>query len=523
MGLVTASRAASGSGGRLRTFAYVDAEKAPLYRAIAGVFFAAKERFLLHLRPAEVVGELGAWAPEVAVEEVEAALRQLEAWGNLVSSPDTSDVVRLEDFYRERRLYQLSRAGEAAERAVREYEKTIHEPGELQAAALADITALLGELEVLARAEQPDAAKLFQTFDQLRRRFEDLTSKAQVFLGSLRRGVDLQAGDEEAFLFYKERLIDYLERFLRELVVATLPIAEAIERIDVLGVDRLLEAVARREVVDRVDAEEALPLAMEEWRARWHGLSRWFSGEGTAKSQAEILRERARAAIPALLAAAAAMHDRRMRRTDRYADWRALARWFAEAPSEPDAHRLYRVAFSLSPARHLRINAESLDALDEGMVAPQLSWLAQPTLRLTPRFRSTGRHDRRGAERKVEDRSASRARLAELVEEESRQLEEARRRLAIGRVRLSQLPELDVAALDLFLELLADALSQQHHPDAGVAALSSDGALHVRLEPVGDGSRATIRTTEGALTGPDCWIEITDAAEAPGLDREAAE
>src|SRR5690606_30979158 len=151
-----------------------------------------------------------------------------------------------------------------------------------------------------------DAAKLFSTFDQLRRRFEDLTTKAQVFLGSLRRGVDLQAGDEEAFLFYKERLIDYLERFLRELVVATFPIAEAIARIDAQGVERLLEAVARREVIDRVDAEDALGGALEAWRARWHGLSRWFAGEGASKSQAEILRERARAAIPALLAAAAA-------------------------------------------------------------------------------------------------------------------------------------------------------------------------------------------------------------------------
>lgn len=523
MRLVTGARAHSGSGGRLRTFAYVDAEKAPLYRAIAAVFFAAKERFLLHLRPDEVVSELAAGMVEVTVEEVEAALRQLEAWGNLVSSPDTSDVVRLEDFYRERRLYQLSRAGEAAERAIRDYEKTIHEPGELQAAALADIAALLGELELLAAAEQPDAAKLFSTFDQLRRRFEDLTSKAQVFLGSLRRGVDLQSGDEEAFLFYKERLIDYLERFLRELVVATFPIAEAIARIDALGVERLLEAVARREVIDRVDAEDALPIALEAWRARWHGLTRWFSGEGSAKSQAEILRERARAAIPALLAAAAAMHDRRMRRTDRYADWRTLARWFAEAPSDPEAHRLYRVAFALSPARHLRINADSLEALDERIVDPQRSWLAQPTLRLTPRFRSTGRHDRRGGERKVEDRSAARARLAAMVEEESRQIEAARRRLAVGRVRLSALPELDVAAFELFLELLADALSQQEHPDAVVDATSSDGALRVRLEPLGDGSLATIRTAEGSLTGPDCWIEITDAAAGPALDREAAE
>ena len=44
--------------GRLRTFAYVDVEKAEQYRAVIGAFAVAKERFALHLRPEEVVEAL---------------------------------------------------------------------------------------------------------------------------------------------------------------------------------------------------------------------------------------------------------------------------------------------------------------------------------------------------------------------------------------------------------------------------------------------------------------------------------
>lgn len=335
--------------GRLRTFAYVDTEKALAYRGIASVFFAAKERFVLHLRPSEVAHALAGRAPD-ATEDVDAALRQLEEWGNLQSSPDTADVTRVEDFYTERRLYQLSRAGEAAERAIREYERTIEEPGELQAAALADIRELLGELEGLAASRVLDEGKLYQTFDQLRRRFEELTTKAQIFLGALRRSIDLHAGDEDGFVFYKDRLIDYLERFVHELVVASISITQAVERVDEHGVEKLLEVVARREVVDRVDAAEARPSALERWQSRWRGLSHWFFGEAGQPSQAEILRAAARAAVPALLTAAAAMHDRRVRKTDRYEDWRTLARWFAEASSDEDAHCLYRAALALSPS-----------------------------------------------------------------------------------------------------------------------------------------------------------------------------
>ena len=95
---------------RLRAFAYVNAEKAPLYRAVMRVFVAAKSRFVLHLRPREIAAALAAGDPEVTLEEEEldAVLTQLCGWGNLESHPDTTDVTTVEDFYRQRFLYQLT-------------------------------------------------------------------------------------------------------------------------------------------------------------------------------------------------------------------------------------------------------------------------------------------------------------------------------------------------------------------------------------------------------------------------------
>src|SRR2546430_2048334 len=45
----------------------------------------------------------------------------------------------------------------------------------------------------------------------------------------------------------------------------------------------------------------------------WTGLRGWFLGRPDSPSQAEVLRSRARAAIPALLAAVAGIHERRTR------------------------------------------------------------------------------------------------------------------------------------------------------------------------------------------------------------------
>src|SRR6266576_1496831 len=59
-----------------------------------------------------------------------------------------------------------------------------------------------------------------------------------------------------------------------------------------------------------------------------------------------LLRQRfdeltARAAIPSLVAAVTGINDRRAGRSDRAADLRALALWFAEAEDDQAAHRLW--------------------------------------------------------------------------------------------------------------------------------------------------------------------------------------
>ena len=83
-------------------FRHVSAEKSEFYRCIMDVFAAAKRQYRLQLRPDEVLGEAD-WSGEPPrIEDVNAALTQLTAWGNLESHPDTARVSNLSDFYRAR-------------------------------------------------------------------------------------------------------------------------------------------------------------------------------------------------------------------------------------------------------------------------------------------------------------------------------------------------------------------------------------------------------------------------------------
>jgi uncharacterized protein (TIGR02677 family) len=250
------------------------------------------------------------------LEEVNAALVQLTDWGNLESHPDTARVSTLSDFYRARFLYRLSQGGEAVEAALALFVQTLRRRAELQTVALEDIASRLMALRRLAEEAQPDVApdvaKVHETLRDLVRVFESLADNAQAFMAGVARSIELQQGGAAAVAAYKSRLIDYLERFIGDLVRRSDAIAGHIRAV-APALDELLRLVAEREARDAApgDAQEmavAETRYLEAWRERWAGLEGWFFRTGHEPSQAELLRSRARAAIPQLLAAIGALN-----------------------------------------------------------------------------------------------------------------------------------------------------------------------------------------------------------------------
>jgi uncharacterized protein (TIGR02677 family) len=495
-------------------FRHVSAEKAEVYRAILDVFARAKRQYRLQLRPDEVLAEVQWKGMRPTPEEVNAALVQLRDWGNLKSHPDTSRVSTLSDFYRARFLYRLSQGGEAVEAALRLFVETLQRRAELQTVALEDIASRLQALCRLAEEAQPDAAKIHATLRDLVRVFESLADNAQAFMAGVARSIELQQGGASAVAVYKRRLIDYLERFIGDLVRRSDTIAAHIRAI-APRLDDMLVLVAEREARDAApgdadDLAEAQTRYLDAWRERWGGLEGWFFRSGHEASQSELLRARARAAIPQLLAAIGVLNERRSGRSDRSADFRVLATWFASCVDDAQAHRLARAAFALNPARHFALMPEA-----DIELGPGTRWADAPPLTISPRLREYGEAAPRGPLARVRDRSDARRLLAQELAQEAEQVEAARLRLATGRpTRLSELGDLDPHAFGLFLNLLGEALAEQQGPEATIERQTGDGLLRIRLQPLGNESRAEIRTPLGIFAGRDHLITITPTGQA---------
>ncbi|MFI9082155.1 TIGR02677 family protein [Streptomyces sioyaensis] len=510
-------------------FAYLQAPNAALYGRVLGVFAEARERFIVHLRPEDVAAELRSavdGAP-VPVEAVGGALDQLVDWGNLRADPDTGRVTSVEDFHRARFLYQLTRHGQAALQAVAVYDEALGRRGQLQSVALADIAEQLAALLALAQEKDADPAKAHLALLALADRFGSLADNAQAFMASLRRTIDFQDGDEEAFIAYKDRLVEYIERFIADLANRGAQIADLLTQLNAAGADRLLLDAAQREAGDAVpeagaDGQEAerarlaaSQAALTAWENRWRGLTDWFLSRSSRQpSQAKLLRGAAVSAITSLVNTVAALNERRGGRSDRSADFRALARFFAQAPDDDAAHRLWRAAFSLTPARHLTVDPETEAAWQDADLPGTTPWAQAPPLEISPRLRETGSYERRGRPTRVADRSAARQMLAEQVEREAAETAAARARIATGGpVLLSDLagPDgLDPHAFRLFLAVLGDALSARVPGENESAAITGDGTMEVRLKLVDADALVRIRTADGVLSGPEHVIEIID-------------
>ncbi len=483
-------------------------------------FADAKSGFLLHLRPAEVAGRLAASGMIVdgGTEVVEAALTQLCHWGVLEAYNDNSDVATLADFHRRRLQYQLTAAGEAAEDASRSFLSQLNRRITLDAAALGRIHDHLAELRVLVQTEPIDGEKAFGTLRQIVADVEDLTTRAQSFFRWLHEQTESRRSDLDAFLEYKERLIEYLTEFVGELVIRGARIADVLTLLDP-AVPRLLDSVTFEQTRSSYDAADPTGRSMREealalWRKRWRGLRRWFLDDASVLAQSRQLQAAARAAIPRVLALAQQQRLRQGSKSDRAADFRELATWFAEAEDDRSAHRLWRAAFGLSAARHLTVDAARLQDEDADPTSADTSWADARPVVIDPQLRKSGRERVASATRGVVDTSDARRELKRRLAEERRQEAETRGQLlALGRCRFSQIDELSAPAFALLLELLGDAVDNRRRGTSSTGS-SKDGRLRMTVQWESDDNAedlipvATINTDAGRLKLKDGVFDI---------------
>ncbi|MEO3801579.1 TIGR02677 family protein [Nonomuraea sp. B1E8] len=505
-------------------FRFTTTERADLNTAVLCAFGEAAERLETALTSEEVHERLRSvgWYAPVADHDLSGTLKQLAGWGLLdVIFNHAGGFATAEEYERRNLHYALTRRGEAALAGLRHAMATLDSAGALQTAVLDAIAERLGELEVLLRDPDPGRnRRIFTCLRELEGHLDGLRTDTRRFNGELQRLLRLEGADLATFHEVKSAMVTYLQEFATSLEQRGEAIAAALEKVEEHGVGVLhARALDGADLPGTPGTDHATPwLGVR--AARWEGLRSWFahhdgtgdSADGGADRRAgervvprvRQLHDVARQAIVALLQVLDRITDSRRRSSSAAADFRTLARWFATAPAEHDAHRLWDAAFGLGSARHAHLGHPDAELIPSGV-----PWSEAEPVEVSALLRSRGRTERMGRTGRVRDVAELRAGRRSRAEKERAELEAAWAALATtGAMRLSRLGELDHEAFGRLLDLLGRALAERPDATGARRAVTSDGRVEIVLRTPGDGAVAVLRTSEGWFRGPDYLVDV---------------
>lgn len=505
---------ASVPGTPTKAFAYLTTERASHYRELMGVLLDNKRRFGLPLAPERITRALWErYSSRYPTDEgLERDLDALHGWGAIDRYQDSSRASSTAEFKRKRFTYDITAAGEVVERAALQIDRLADRIGALRSSQLPELLEALNELARECERREPRPPKLVAAFNDIASKLERIRDDTGDFMRDLGAVMaSEQVIDAEPFERYKRRVIDHLQGFRSELVRLDGQFAAAIDRIEAVGVDSIVQLAAESDEppVWGLSDEEITERRAARLADEWSGVRRWFRGE---RDEPPPWRELDRAlgdAIEWIIGAAQRLIDRRSLRVDRSSEYRALAQLFHRADSLADCNALYVAAFGLYAPRHFSVPEADCELTGpttswwEGVPAPVQASLYRPGARI--------RHAGRAA--KLADHSAARAALAATRERERAELARALERFSgRGPLRLGSFDRLDRLEFDHLLRWLARALDAAGGKEGVRRAESQDGLVRLALRPPpAAGGQVEITTPNGTFLAPDYEVEVEPA------------
>jgi len=392
-------------------FRYLGGEEWREYRTILAVF---ADTFFAEFTPDEVAAAV---APHVAADVVPDRLESLRRWGNLTVSSSVGNPSSLDDYYRRRNRYLITRPGQEVFDSVERLLAGASEVGDVQAGRLRDLQRALNLVaEATEQGRPPDDSLV----DAVRTAFdvhERFTTELTQFFAELNQWqsrYDLSA-DEVQFL--AGVLVDYVGEQLTEIERVTRPIGRTLARI--LPTVPVLVDTIRTGLAARVDAaglSDRVAVRRQPGTRPddWEHLATWFTATPGRPARLDQLTRQALAAVRTLTANLTRLSRVGLGATSRRADFVRLAGYFDQSESVEQAHHIAAAAFGLGSVRHF--GALAADADDP--VPTITPWSSAPRAAVPVSLRERGDTTARGRASPIRDRTAERELLRRRRERE---------------------------------------------------------------------------------------------------------
>lgn len=472
---------------------YLTAENVDRYRVIIRLFYEKYEKMKYWLYQEEVLEEVRSLSvfSTYTMEMCQQDLAALKAWGNLDTIQDTRHAGTIEEFKNRKYSYQLTQTTVEIERMVIRLEHMEYEGSSLEPSLLERIAAAVNEIPIIAKENPEKISGWWKNFQEDFRRLNQNYMDYMHELNSAKAETMMQT---EAFMLFKDRMIEYLRSFIKSLQRVIPVIEKRLTELDREAVEYILEQVVQYELsiphFDEVLEEQQL---RDNIRGQWQSFEEWFLHSEEMDSQVAILFETTNEMIRKITRYAARISEQSNAGANRREEYLQLARIFGRCETIEEAHRLSACVFGIEKPFHLKGNyARETDSIYSGVYDEPAS-----VVMLQPRTRSFKGRSSRST---VADHSRKKKETREAVLQQLQQEEKLLQSFVMGsRVvfeELGALGTLTPVVRDRFLIWLARGLEGSEQ-----TAKTEDGRQY-HVEKPEDGHRCILHCTDGDFDMP---------------------
>lgn len=480
---------------------YLNADNADRYRCIMRIFFEQYEKLRYWMYQEEVYERLKKeqYFADYTPDQCRQDLTMLAGWKNLHTMQDTRNISTLEEFKNKKFRYQLSEYSVEIERLILRLENLEIEGASLEPTLLERIRRHLARIDALSDASESET---YTWWTDLNNDFVRLNQNYQDYMRDLHSVRAEEMMRTKAFLLFKDKLIEYLQSFIRGLQRNAGPIEELMRKVDQQKISALLEKVVRYErSIPRIDKTPDSKELLANKQGRLESMERWFGVDGTGGEVSHLL-DATSDMIRRITRYAAQIGERTAYSANRRSEYKKIAELFLQCDDVRNAHKLSSLVFGLERPMHLLYAGDrGTDSTNSGVYEEH-----PVEISLKPRVRSYRERTRRSG---MADFSAEKEKMREDV---LRRQRENARKLALlekdGCIDMAQLPVIDSQIRGILLDWIAKALERKDQ--SGTTQEGRPYRLHLDTsaqEP------CIVRCEDGDMKMPRVKIEFKESAK----------
>lgn len=480
---------------------YLSAENCHRYRPILRHFFDQYEKISYWRYKEEVYEELkkSEEFSDYTIEQCKQDLDTLVTWGNLIPVQDTSKVSTVEEFKNKQFRYRLSEYSVEIERMTIRLESLHIEGASLEATLFEKILQAVKKINLLA-AENVKAAGSW--WRDLNTDFKRLNQNYQDYMSTFHSLKAEEMMRTTAFLAYKDKLVEYLREFVKELQRVAGAIENELKKIDRGIVNKVLNMAIEYEMsIPRMDAQPEHSKLEENIYGKWQSLQTWFLGDGNKESEVVKLFEITNEIIRKITRYAAQIVESRTSAANRKEEYRKLAEMFLNSSDIDEAHKLSSVVFGAFRTRHIQGDfLRVTDSIQSGVYdEPAFELEIKPKIRAYREKMQRSPIKNKEAEKKKQ--------YDEYIERISKEQEVVKGYIQNDEIDMASLPVIPSHIRVLLLTWIARACVATDHK------IQTDTGHMVTLVSPENNKRCILQCSDGDLNMPAYRLLITEIAK----------